>query len=298
MQEKVTLPQLLPADINAELLLAYYPEGACKISFSGLHKRNTYNDIVDMEHLSNEAIHLTLSRNSLYNALPEYMFHPIDRFDNLPKSEEKERFEQELEKQAEEIANAYKFFAPIDILLFRLRSQVREKVETYAKENVIIQQIVGDTITPQQYSNRFIQKLLPYLPQCRLIRGNKTLLTLMLRKIFLEEGLRIRPETHSLPQHDEYPRYSDSLDMEVGDGFLGRDYDDTVTTYSIQYWNEQECSENLFHLLDEIEELRLFVQDYFLSVEEELRFDISHDEAPMQLTNTDSSHYLNYNINI
>lgn len=298
MQEKVTLPQLLPADINAELLLAYYQEGACKISFSGLHKRNTYNDIVDMEHLSNETIHLTLSRNSLYNALPEYMFHPIDRFDNLPKSEEKERFEQELEKQAEEIANAYKFFAPIDILLFRLRSQVREKVEAYAKENVIIQQIVGDTITPLQYSNRFIQKLLPYLPQCRLIRGNKTLLTLMLRKIFLEEGLRIRLETHPLPQHDECPRYSDSLDMEVGDGFLGRDYDDTVTTYSIQYWNEQECSEHLFHFLDEIEELRLFVQDYFLSVEEELRFDISHDEAPMQLTNTDSSHYLNYNINI
>ena len=298
MQETVTLPQLLPADINAELLLAYYPEGACKISFSGLHKRNTYNDIVDMEQLSNEAIHLTLSRNSLYNALPEYMFHPIDRFDNLPKSEEKERFEQELEKQAEEIANAYKFFAPIDILLFRLRSQVREKVEAYAKENVIIQQIVGDTITPQQYSNRFIQKLLPYLPQCRLIRGNKTLLTLMLRKVFLEEGLHIRLETHSRPQHDESPRYADSLDMEVGDGFVGRDYEDTVTTYCIQYWNEQESNENLFHFLDEIEEFRQFVQDYFLSVEEELRFDISHDDAPMLLTDTDASHYLNYNINI
>lgn len=298
MQETVTLPQLLPVDINAELLLAYYPEGACKISFSGLHKRNTYNDIVDIEQLSNEAIHLTLSRNSLYNALPEYMFHPIDRFDNLPKAEEKERFEQELDKQAEEIANAYKFFSPIDILLFRLRAQVREKVEAYVKDNVIIQQIVGDTITQQQYSNRFIQQLLPYLPQSRLIRGNKTLLTLMLRKVFLEEGLHIRLETHSRPQHDENPRYADSLDMEVGDGFVGRDYEDTATTYCIQYWNEQESSENLFHFLDEIEEFRQFVQDYFLSIEEELRFDISHDDAPMLLTDTDASHYLNYNINI
>ncbi|MBO7581429.1 MAG: hypothetical protein J6T38_07940 [Bacteroidaceae bacterium] len=298
MQETVTLPQLLPVDINAELLLAYYPEGACKISFSGLHKRNTYNDIVDIEQLSNEAIHLTLSRNSLYNALPEYMFHPIDRFDNLPKAEEKERFEQELDKQAEEIANAYKFFSPIDILLFRLRAQVREKVEAYVKDNVIIQQIVGDTITQQQYSNRFIQQLLPYLPQSRLIRGNKTLLTLMLRKVFLEEGLHIRLETHSRQQHDESPRYADSLDMEVGDGFIGRDYEDTVTTYCIQYWNEQESSENLFHFLDEIEEFRQFVQDYFLSIEEELRFDISHDDAPMLLTDTDASHYLNYNINI
>ena len=84
------LPQFLPKDINAEVLLAYYPKGACKISFSGLHKRNTYNDIVELEPFSDDAIHLTLSRNSLYNALPEYMFHPIDRFDNLPKVEEKE----------------------------------------------------------------------------------------------------------------------------------------------------------------------------------------------------------------
>lgn len=298
MEETVTLPQLLPADINAELLLAYYPEGACKISFSGLHKRNTYNDIVDMEQLSNEAIHLTLSRNSLYNALPEYMFHPIDRFDNLPKAEEKERFEQELDKQAEEIAHAYNFFAPIDILLFRLRAQVREKVEAYAKDNIIIQQIIGDTITPQQHNNRFIRQLLPYFPQCRLIRGNKTLLTLILRKVFLEEGLRIRLKTHTCPLHDESPRYSDCLDMEVGDGFVGCDYEDIVTTYSIQYWNEQECSENFFHFLDEIEELRQFVQNYFLSIEEELRFDISRDGEPILLTDTNSSHYLNYNINI
>ena len=298
MEETVTLPQLLPADINAELLLAYYPEGACKISFSGLHKRNTYNDIVDMEQLSNEAIHLTLSRNSLYNALPEYMFHPIDRFDNLPKAEEKERFEQELDKQAEEIAHAYNFFAPIDILLFHLRAQVREKVEAYAKDNIIIQQIIGDTITPQQHNNRFIRQLLPYFPQCRLIRGNKTLLTLILRKVFLEERLRIRLKTHTCPLHDESPRYSDCLDMEVGDGFVGRDYEDTVTTYSIQYWNEQECSENFFHFLDEIEELRQFVQNYFLSIEEELRFDISRDGEPILLTDTNSSHYLNYNINI
>jgi len=157
---------------------------------------------------------------------------------------------------------------------------------------------VGDTITPQQYNNRFIHQLLPYLPQCRLIRGNKTLLTLMLRKIFLEEGLRIRLVTHSYSLHDESPRYRESLDMELGDGFIGCDYNDTMTTYCIHYWNEQECRDDFFHFLDEIEELRQFVQDFFLSVEEELRFDISHDDSPVWLADTDSSHYLNYNINI
>lgn len=298
MTETVTLPQLLPNDINAELLLAYYPEGACKISFSGLHKRNTYNDIVDMEHLSDTAIHLTLSRNSLYNALPEYMFHPIDRFDNLPKAEEKERFEQEMEAQSEEIAHAYKFFAPLDILLFRLKAQVREKIEKNAKEDCVIQEILGDTLTTQQQNNRFIQQLLPFLPQCRLIRGNKTLLSLMLRKVFLQERLNIHLKKTVHWHHDEHPRYAESLDMNLGEGYVGRDYSDSVITYCIHYWDDHECGEKFFHFLDEIEELRLFIQDFFLSVEEELHFDISHDGAPLILDETDSSHYLNYNTNI
>ena len=294
----MTLPQMLPNDLNAEWLLNYYPEGTCKISFSGLHKRNIYNDIVDLELLTKETMHLTLSRNSLYNALPEYMFHPIDRFDNLPKSEEKERFEKELELQEEEIENAYKFFSPIDILLFRLKAQVREKVEMYAKENLVIQKILGDSITEQQHRNRFIRGIIPYLPQCRIIRGNKTLLTLILRKIFSEEGLRIKRQTEYLKQHDTHPRYADRIDMELGEGYVAGDYAEAVLTYCIQYWKDQECGEKLSHFLQEIDELRLFIQDYFLSIEEELHFDIVTDDEPMRLDDEDFSHYLNYNINI
>lgn len=294
----MTLPQMLPNDLNAEWLLPYYPEGMCKISFSGLHKRNTYNDIVDMELQANDTLHLTLSRNSFYNALPEYMFHPIDRFDNLPKSEEKERFDKELEKQDEEIANAYKFFAPIDILLFRLKARVREKVEVYAKENLVMQRILGDSITEFQHNNRFIRSILHYLPQCRIIRGNKTLLTLMLRKIFSEEGLHIRRQTENQIFQDTQPRYPDCIDMELNEGYVSGQYAEPVLTYRINYWNNQECTENLFRFLDEIEELRLFLQDYFLSIEEKLQFDIVTDEEPMRLNDESSRNYLNYNINI
>lgn len=291
-------PQLLPKDINAELLLSYYPMGSCKISFSGLHKRNTYNDIVDIEPWSDYAMHLTLSRNSLYNALPEYMFHPIDRFDNLPKVEEKELFEKQLEEQAEEIANAYQFFAPIDILLFKLRTQVREKIEAYAKENVIMQQILGDRITPEQRSNRFIRQMIPFLSQCKYIRGDKTLLTLLLRKVFLEERLHVRVQHLSQMRKDDAPRYNDRLDMELGEGYVGNEYPDRFVTYSIHYWYEHEDEQSFWRFLDETEELRLFIQDYFLAIEEELKFDISRDESPFVLADERDAHYLNYNINI
>lgn len=291
-------PQLLPGDINAELLLTYYPKGTCKVRLKGLHKRNTYQDIVEMSPHSDDSFLLTIGRNSLYNALPEYMFHPIDRFDNLPKYEEKERFEEQLDQQKEEIEHAYRFFAPIDTLLIWLRSEVRERLEQYANEDIIMQQIIGDRLTDEQRSNRFIRQILPFLPICRNIRGNKTLLTLLLRKIFMEEGLAIEMSRQETTQTDEQPRYQESVGMEVGSGYVGNTFDDLVTTYTIHYWSDDECGPQFMQFTREVEELRLFLRDYFLAVEEVLHFVICHDEPSLRLGDDIFYNYLNYNTNL
>ena len=291
-------PQLLPGDINAELLLSYYPKGACKVCLKGLHKRNTYQDVIEMTPHGDDSFLLTVGRNSLYNALPEYMFHPIDRFDNLPKYEEKERFEEQLDQQKEEIEDAYRFFAPIDILLIWLRTEVRQRLEQYAKEDIIMQQIIGDSLTEEQRSNRFIRQILPYLPQCRNIRGNKTLLTLILRKIFMEEGLAIDISRQETTLTDAQPRYQESLDMEIGNGYVGNTFNDPVTTYTIHYWSDEECDAHFLQFTREIEVLRLFLMYYFLAVEEELHFVICHDEPPLRLGDEIFYNYLNYNTNL
>ena len=291
-------PQLLPGDINAELLLSYYPKGTCKVCLKGLHKRNTYQDVIEMTPHGDDSFLMTVGRNSLYNALPEYMFHPIDRFDNLPKYEEKERFEEQLDQQKEEIEDAYRFFAPIDILLIWLRTEVRQRLEQYAKEDIIMQQIIGDNLTEEQRSNRFIRQILPYLPQCRNIRGNKTLLTLILRKIFMEEGLAIDISRQETTLTDAQPRYQESLDMEIGNGYVGNTFNDPVTTYTIHYWSDEECDAYFLQFTREIEVLRLFLMDYFLAVEEELHFVICHDEPPLRLGDEIFYNYLNYNTNL
>ena len=64
-------PQLLPGDINAEVLLSYYPLGTVKLAMQGMHKRNSYGDIIDLEPMGPEAMRLTVGRNSIYNSLPE-----------------------------------------------------------------------------------------------------------------------------------------------------------------------------------------------------------------------------------
>ena len=293
----VTTPQFLPPDINVELLLSYYSEGDCRVALKGLHKRNTYGDIIDVEDKSG-FMDVTVGRLSLYNSLPEFMFHPTDRFDNLPKYEEKERFQKEIDKQDEEIENAFTFFAPIDVLLLKLRSDIRQKIEHYTSENVIIEEVIGDSLTDAQKNNQFIRHAISFLPHCKDIRGNRTLLTFILRKIFMEEDLILSPRLKENVFTDATPHYADSEGMELGDGYLGNTYTDSIVTYDIHYWSDNIAGKNFMQFIDDVEGLRCFIRDFFLAVGEDITFDITNDEPPLRLSDDVFYNYLNYNTNI
>lgn len=292
------LPKNIPDDINIELLLSLFPEGLCKVAFTGTHKRNAYNDIMGLEELSDNTMLLNVGRSSLYNALPELMFHPIDRFDNLSSIDDKEKFEAEYDAQEREKEQAHKFFAPFDLMLLRLRMMVREKLEVYAETDKIMIDILGDEITEAQKQNRFIRKSLPFLPFCKSIRGNKTYLTLMLRKVFLEEDMTIKVCNQKVSFTDPHPRYNVQLGSEADSLFLGSTYEDQATTYIVHYWSKDDCNETFLLFVEEIETFRKFIQDYFIAVDGILRFDISCDAEPLRLSDETTYNYMNYNMNI
>ena len=79
---------------------------------------------------------------------------------------------------------------------------------------------------------------------------------------------------------------------------MGNTFDETVTSYDISYWPDDECNENFLKFIDEVDVLRQFIQDWFLSVEEVLRFHIINDEQPLRLNDDVVYSYLNYNTNI
>ena len=54
------LPRNIPEDINVEELLLYYPKGECKIEIKGMHKRNSYYDIVDVHEDRNKILHINM----------------------------------------------------------------------------------------------------------------------------------------------------------------------------------------------------------------------------------------------
>lgn len=291
------LPKNIPDDINVEVLLSYLQEGSYKVMFNGMHKRNAYNDILEMAE-EGDTMMLTLGRGSLYNKLPELLFHPIDRFDNLPAQNEKERFREEYEAQIAEIKNARKFFAPIDLMLLKLRMTVRERLDIYATSDKVLMDILGDELTKEQKQNRFCRQIQPFLPFCKYIRGNRTLLTMMLRKALKEEALDINIAEKPHETIDLNPRYDICLGEKLESLYVGNTFNESVLTYDIHYWSEEECNEHFLRFIDEMETLRQFIQDYFMSLEAILCFNISHDSESTILSNDISYQYLNYNTNL
>lgn len=288
----------IPDDINVEQLLFYLPEGKCKVVMRGMHKRNTYKDIIDVEENTDGTMTIGIGRKSLYNALPEYMFHPIDRFDNLPRLEEKEKFAEQLEEQEKEKENAYKFFNPLDLLLLKMRLEAKESMLEYVECDKVMTDMIADRLTKKQRKNRFIRQALPFLPQCKYIRGNRTLMTFFLRKVFLDEGIVIDVKIEDGLFADSKPRYSYQVGEAVSSCFVGNEFSENVQTYNIHYWSDETCDNEFLTFVDDVEEFQLFIQDYFISVEEIIRFYICKDETPLRLSDNIIYNYLNYNTNI
>lgn len=293
----MVVPENIPQDINAEVLLGFFPQDTFRVKFCGLHKRNAYNDILDIEK-EQDTFLLHLGRNSLYNSLPEFLFHSIDRFDNIPEREKKQRFSEEYAKQEKEKEQAYKFFSPIDTLLFQLRLEVRERLNKYVESNTVIHDILLDKLTAEQRENRFIKRTTPYISSCKTIRGNRTLITLLLRKVLAEEGLKINVKSKQTEFTDEEPRYGNSEGCEIGDVYVGNTFSESVITYSISYWSDEDCNEDFLPFVNDLEVFRQFVQDYFISVDSILVFDVSKDTSPLRISDTTLYNYLNYNTNI
>ena len=271
--------------------------------FEGLHSRNAYNDIlgINREEKGDGKPIISLTRRSIYHSLPEYLFHKPDRFAELMDDDHKEEFKNELEIQKDEKEKALRFFAPIDLMLLMMSTDSRENSREYIEENKVLIDIITDEMPEQQKNNPFIHKTMPFLPFCKNVRGDKTLISLMLRKVLTDENISITLKQLSTANRDDSPRYNDSLGAELGEGFLGNVYNETVTTFCIHYWDKDRCDDTFPGFISQMDEFRLFVQDYFMSVEQVLVFEITSDNDELLLGGNDEGNrynYLGFNTNV
>ena len=295
----------IPEDINAELLISYLPQDELKVVFEGTHNRNAYHDIVDLvrDYKDKPAL-LHLGRASLYDILPENMFHFVDRFDGL----NEKKFEEAYSEQKKEQENARKFFSPIDLSLLQIRLLVREKIqECFGSDRLLILTIMDKERLNEieKMQNRFVNKTIPFLPMCKTIRGNKALITLMLRKILMDEQIEIKIREESVeffenPKDDNHaPRYPGVVGDSTLDSFyLGDSFVDDVLVYEVHYWSDEVCDQHFMEFVNDMEVFRQFVQDYFFAIGTVLRFDINTNADGLYLDDGTRHQYLNYNTNL
>lgn len=284
--------------MNVEELLSFLNEQDYKVSVDGKHKRNAYNDIIELEELDSGSLVVHVGRDSLYNSLPEYMFHVTDRFDNLSANKERESFIQECQKQTEEQRKAQMFFAPFDWALLGLRVGIRRKVCGLVDENKVIIKILADDLSEEYSANKYVRKTLPFLPSCKYVRGSVTLLTFVLRKVLSNEGLRIVLQNQMGEYCDEKPRYGEHIGADLSDMYVGNMYEENVLVYKVHYWPEDECDEHFPAFLHDLEVYRQFVEDYFVSVEAKISFDLVSDAPTLRISDVLVHNYLNYNTNL
>lgn len=301
----------VPQDLNAEILLDYLPKGSCQVEFGGFHSRNTYHDLVSMtedsdcdEPLGDGRVHLQLGRGSLYDSLPEILFHPIDRFDHLSNEDPQAAFEHQLELQKKEIHDAHMLFAPLDAMLLQMRLDLRKELAPFVDDDHVIQNMLADRLTPQQKANPLIQRALPYLPLARNIRGNRLLITMLLRKIFKDENLRLEEGDQTKAYNESRPRFFDRLPVHpsqavlLGQTYLGGTYEQTIHTYTLTFWSEEHGGTDFPEFYQKVEQFRAFIQDFFISVECELQFFLENPDENLRLADTDNQLYLNFNTNL
>lgn len=290
----------IPLDIKAETLLSYLPPDKRRVELKGSHKRNAYEDIADINVDENGIFNIAIARNGIYDILPESLFHPIDRFDNIPANEYKEKFKEECEQQQIEEDNARKYFHPFDKVLMELSSIITESKnnEDYSQ---ILENIIFDNLAENYKNNRFVKKAKEYMPLCRNIRGNKSLLTLMIRHILFDEHIKICDSNIQSLIKDKLPRYNSRLDDEVSadnEFFLGNEFDEDVTVYNILYWNENECGKDFLSFVNNMKVFENFLNDYFMGIECRIKFTISSTSLPVRLSDDVFFTFLDYNTNI
>lgn len=289
----------IPTDIRAEILDNYLGNVRKEFVFLGNHKRNAYEDVLSVSQ-ADDAVRIELSRQGLYDILPEALFHPIDRFDNIPPNEYKERFSEEVEQQRIEESNARSFFSIYDKFIFDLSSVVSAIKNEDLTDNCVLTDIICDSLPDEYRSNRFVARTKEFLPRCRSIRGNSALITLILRKVMYDEGLKLVCSDTPATFEDESPRYNCRLreDGSSGELYLGNQYEENVMHYDVQYWNDDSCNESFLEFVDEINVFESFVNDYFMGIEMSVRFNISTHTVPVRLSDELCYNYLNYNTNI
>lgn len=211
-------------DIKAEVVVGTaIREGFSEIKteFDGCFKRDYQNDIHSASYVNTAAkkLDIKLSRKSLYDTLPEMLFHKHyskksgQEIDNMIGYSKKVKLEEK---------SARLFLAPFDTAMFlsKVNIEIEEQDLLYSLENRFLEQHLHHLyhITQESKSKADLHKVIKLIPYAQLIAGNYNYLKEVLvyvtgEKVEIGKSIEIIAET---PEPDSLNR--------LGHHYLGEDF--------------------------------------------------------------------------
>lgn len=265
--------------------------------FKGVHDRTALGDdvSVSLKQLKKNARYIySLKRDSLYHILPEYLFHPLDWYNNC--DNDQELFEQKYSEQQKKVDYALKYFATFDREFQNLRNQFQDALNNEILPNSLF--VVKFMTEPYQINldNRFIKAVYPFLNWLRQYRGYNESVVTMLRYAFGNE-VEIKQQWEEIPTHlSKHCHWS--LDDTVDDLFCGETYMEYVFVTRVKYQTEIKSNRHIEQISAELSEFREFFQDWVLGIEQLLVIEFGDwDKIPQMAPQNqfEGGLHLNYN---
>lgn len=274
---------LLPFGIDADLAIAIVSAGVeayhkssrlpmqFTYEFKGVHERTAVGDELQItlrgRQKKSNLVKYTLKRDSLYHILPEYLFHPLDRYAGCDQDEDE--FLKCYKQQEEMTENALAYFYPYDKVFQELRTDFQH----YLNDHILTDNLfIADFITAGfqvNLANKFIRSVYPCLLWLRQYRGYENAIRTALKFAFANQVRAYHAdwvtEQTALSAHCHY-----HLEGTLDELFCGDTFSDSVYRFDIQYQIEIHTKEQIARLTLEIEEFQRFFQDWFLNVEQHL----------------------------
>lgn len=183
-------------NIKAESFLASFLESCSvmNIEHLGVFSRNYNEDIIAMD-IDDEikgTINMQLSRDSLFNILPEGLFFVENKLRQIGKENNTGKFKLEEERINKEKQKIRLFFQPFDTAYFKFRFDLEKKLNEIATNRIRILNDKFLDIFSINSENPYIGKIIPLLPVASEIRGNAGILKDVLKAVFFPAKIEIQ----------------------------------------------------------------------------------------------------------
>lgn len=300
----------LPPDIDSDLSIAVVDSNIQSLIsdseipirksyvFNGVHERTAKGDNLLVSASTSTKRHqlkYSLKRDSLYHILPEYLFHPLDRYADT--DGDKEEFVKRRKAQKNIESDALEFFYPFDKGFQLLRTSFQDKLNDEILNNNIF---VVDFITEGydiNKNNLFIKGAYPCIIWLRNNRGVKKLLEVAVKYAFndsLNSYNLISDEESSLIDADTCHI---TLDGEIDNLFCGPRYFYLEESINVEYQTKIVSEDQIQNLKSEIREFEVFFKAWFLTRNQTIKVEFGdYDKQPIMNVGTSNDDlFLGYN---